>query len=243
MSSTSLIRSMSSGEKLRYPDAVRAGWMSPRSSRKRSFDGDSSGKSSASRLSTWPMLNVGGAAGAVVRLCGSALTSAGGEASEVEARGVEGEPELADLHLGPVGEQRRLDADAVEEGAVQAAEVLDLEGGAVAEELRVPPRDGHVVEEDVGARVPADGRDVGVEQEPGTHVRAPAHHEEGRAGRQRVDRRLLLARPRAHRSELRPELVTERRGRLGSGVRVAAAPCGSRVALIDHRAPPHAMPG
>src|SRR5919199_2090209 len=127
--------------------------MSPRSSRNRSFDGESSGKSSARRLSTWPMLRVGGPAGACVRLCGSALTSAGCETREVEAGGVEGEPELADLHLGAVGEQRRLDPDAVEEGAVQAAEVLDLERGAVAEELGVPPGDRDVVEEDVARRV------------------------------------------------------------------------------------------
>src|SRR3954451_11195489 len=217
--------------------------MSPRSSRNRSFDGDSSGKSSASRLSTWPMLSVGGPAGGVVRLCGSALTSAGCETREIEAGGVEGEPELADLHLGPVGEQRGLDADAVEEGAVQAAEILHLERGAVAEELGVTAGHGDVVEEDVGARVPAYRGDVGVEQEAGPDVRAAAHDEEGRAGGQRVDRRLLLARPRAHRGELRAELVPERRRRLGTGVRVAAAPAGPRVAFIDHRVPPHALPG
>src|SRR3954452_4321212 len=194
--------------------------MSPRSSRNRSFDGDSSGKSSARQLSTWPMLRVGGPAGGVVRLCGSALTSAGCETREVEAGVVEGEPDLADLHLGPVGQQRGLDADAVEEGAVQAAEVLDLERGAVAEELRVTPGDRDVVQEDVGARVPPDRGDVGVEQEPGPDVRAAAHDEEGGAGGQRVDRRLLLTRPRTHRGELRAELVPERRGRLGTGVRV-----------------------
>src|ERR687885_812868 len=134
--------------------------MSPRSSRNRSFDGDSSGKSSARRLSTCPMLRVGGPAGACVRLCGSALTSAGCETREVEAGGVEREPELADLHLGAVGEERRLDADAVEERAVQAAEVLHLERRPVAEELRVPAGDRDVVEEDVRARVPPDRGDV-----------------------------------------------------------------------------------
>ena len=67
-----------------------------------------------------------------------------------------------------------VDALAVEVGAVEAADVADGEGGAVADELGVPAGDRDVVEEDVALGVAADGREVGVEQEAAAGVRPAA---------------------------------------------------------------------
>src|ERR687896_213698 len=60
----------------------------------------------------------------------------------------EDEAVLADLELVAVLELRRLDALPVQEGAVQAALVLDEEGAVALDEHRVAPGDGDVVEED-----------------------------------------------------------------------------------------------
>ena len=122
----------------------------------------------------------------------SGLATIARRRSEVEARGVERQSELADLHLCAVAQQGGLDADSVEVGAVERAEVAYLERRADAHELRVPARDGHVVEEDVGVGVTADGRHVGVEQEAGPDVGAAADDEQRRTRRQRGDRLLLF---------------------------------------------------
>src|SRR3954468_2780914 len=60
----------------------------------------------------------------------------------------EDEAELADLDLVAVAEGGRLDPFAVHVRAVEAADVADGEGAALAVELGVPAGDGHVVEED-----------------------------------------------------------------------------------------------
>src|SRR6185369_5191568 len=67
----------------------------------------------------------------------------------------EHQPELADLHLVSAGEIGRVDALAVEVGAVEAADVPHGEALGVrrAQELGMPAGDCHVVEEDVALRV------------------------------------------------------------------------------------------
>ncbi len=95
--------------------------------------------------------------------------------SEVDPGSVEREPELADLNLGTVVKRRRaLNAVAVEVGAVERAEILDLECGSRAQELRVAPGHRDIVEKDVGLWVTADSRQVGVEQEARADVGAGA---------------------------------------------------------------------
>src|SRR4051812_47221478 len=74
----------------------------------------------------------------------------------------EGQPVLADLDLVAVLERRRLDAAAVDEGAVEAAQVLDVPAVVAADERRVSPRDGDVVEEDPAVGRAADRRPVAV---------------------------------------------------------------------------------
>src|SRR5690554_6917742 len=147
MVSTNRSRSRSAGENLRYPDSVRAGLINWRSSRNLSFDGVRSGNSAVSRAKTCPMLNRFGPAAPL-----SWATARGTTCSpdgQVEARRVEREAELPDLHLGTIGQHGRLDADAVVVRSVQRAQVPDLEGRAVAEKLSVTTRDRHVVEKDV----------------------------------------------------------------------------------------------
>ena len=109
----------------------------------------------------------------------------------------------------PLLQRRRLDPFAVDVGAVEAPDVADGERAAVAVELGVPAGDGHVVEEDVTVRVPAAGRHVVVEQEPGAGVRAAAHHQQRHARRQRAGHRGWA--PRRSRDPRAP-----RRGRRGS---------------------------
>src|SRR3954447_6903181 len=70
----------------------------------------------------------------------------------------EGEPVLADLQLVAVLDRRRLDPLAVDEGAVEAALVLDPEAAPLADEQRVLARHGHVVEEDVAVGGASDHR-------------------------------------------------------------------------------------
>src|SRR5439155_27154480 len=97
------------------------------------------------------------------------------------------ETELADLHLVTAGEVHRLDAFAVEVGAVEAADVADGEPVGLAVELRVPARDGDVVEKDVALRVPPRGGDVLVKKEPAAGVGTSLDDQQGGAGRQRLD--------------------------------------------------------
>src|SRR4051794_26746114 len=75
------------------------------------------------------------------------------------------ELELADLELVAVLEPVGLDAMAVDVGAVERAEVVEVVVAAAAHEQGVVARDGDVVEEDVGVRPPADGHAVGVQRE------------------------------------------------------------------------------
>src|SRR6478735_5562791 len=63
---------------------------------------------------------------------------------------------LADLELVAVLQPARLDALAVEKGAVQAPLVLDEERTVLLDEHGVLARDGDIVEEDVAVRRAAD---------------------------------------------------------------------------------------
>src|SRR3954447_4477263 len=76
-----------------------------------------------------------------------------------------GELELADLQLVAVLEPVRLDAVAVDVGAVERAEVVEVVVAAAAHEEGVVARDGDVVEEDVRVGPPADRHAVGVQRE------------------------------------------------------------------------------
>ena len=63
---------------------------------------------------------------------------------------------LADLDLVAVGEPVRLDPAAVDVGAVERAEVVDVEAVAAPHQQRVVAGDGDVVEEDAGVGAAAD---------------------------------------------------------------------------------------
>src|SRR5947209_7348590 len=97
-----------------------------------------SGNSSWSRLQTVP----------IVRRRRRA-DEEGASAVDIRGSAVEvGEPVLADLNLVAVTEESRVDALAVDEGAVEAALILEPPAIAVLHEHRVPAGDGDVVEED-----------------------------------------------------------------------------------------------
>src|SRR5215470_3920398 len=83
----------------------------------------------------------------------------------------ENQAELAHLHLVSAGQLRFPDPLPVHVRAVQAAHVADGEPVARTIELGVPPRDGHVVKEDVAIRVTADQCEVAVEEEPAPGIR------------------------------------------------------------------------
>src|SRR4051812_27284973 len=68
----------------------------------------------------------------------------------------EDQPVLPDLQLVPVPQLGALDPPAVQERAVQAALVLDVEAAVALDEHRVLARDRDVVEEDVAVRRAAD---------------------------------------------------------------------------------------
>src|SRR5579862_4342675 len=134
--------------------------------------------------------------------------------------GQEQQPELADLDLVAPGQFRLLDALPVDVGAIEAAHVADGELGAPPVELRVPPGDRHVVEEDVTVRVPARGGQVAVEPEPAAGV-GPAHDQEQRGPlRQGAERRRVREQVVAEVTVLRAA-QGQRRGGL-SGTRAAA---------------------
>ena len=67
---------------------------------------------------------------------------------------------LADLDLVAVGEPVRLDPAPVDVGAVERAEVVDVEAVAAADQQRVVAGDGDVVEEDAGVGAAADADPV-----------------------------------------------------------------------------------
>ena len=72
---------------------------------------------------------------------------------------------LADLDLVAVGEPVGLDPAPVDVGAVERAEVVDVEAVAAADEQRVVAGDGDVVEEDAGVGAAADADPVVVDGE------------------------------------------------------------------------------
>src|SRR5581483_1067775 len=77
----------------------------------------------------------------------------------------ERQPVLADLELVPVGELGRLDPAAVDEGAVEAAEILDEPAAVALDEDGVPARHRDVVEEDRAVRRAADRRALALRSE------------------------------------------------------------------------------
>src|SRR5215212_7432046 len=100
----------------------------------------------------------------------------------------EGQPVLADLQLVVVLEPRRLDALAVDEGAVEAPLVLDREVAVALGEHRVLARDRHVVEEDAAVGRTADGRFAGEREDlPGASA-ARADNERGALDAEALDR-------------------------------------------------------
>src|ERR1700709_2831047 len=91
--------------------------------------------------------------GALMRLP-SPLRLPGGANDRTRRRGEEHQAVLADLHLVTAGQQCLLDAFAVDVGPCEAVGVADAEATTVEpDELRVPPGDGDVVEEDVAVRM------------------------------------------------------------------------------------------
>src|ERR1700742_3589913 len=78
--------------------------------------------------------------------------------------------ELADLDLVTIGQHRGVHGLAIDVGAIEAADVDDLELAALQPELRVAAADGDVVEEDIAVWVPTRRRGGLVEQEPRPRV-------------------------------------------------------------------------
>src|SRR6266568_2470949 len=92
----------------------------------------------------------------------------------------EDQPELPDLYFVTAAERRFLDPLPVHVRTVQAANVAHGEYAAMPVELRVPPRDRDIIEEDVAVRPPADLGQLAVEQEPAACVGpAPDHQQRG----------------------------------------------------------------
>src|SRR6478609_9143494 len=91
----------------------------------------------------------------------------------IRSFGHEGQAVFPHLDLISAFEAGRFDALAVHVGAVEAAEVLDEELVAAADQDRVLPRDGHVVEEDLVVRGPADRRALTLRQEVLARTSAP----------------------------------------------------------------------
>src|SRR5712692_447274 len=76
-----------------------------------------------------------------------------------------GELVFADLKLVAVLEPARVHALAVDVGAVQRSEVVEVVVGAAAHDHGVVARHGHVVEEDVGVGAPAHAEPLGLQRE------------------------------------------------------------------------------
>src|SRR3954451_4582100 len=175
---------MSSPENFRYPAGVRSGLTSPLSSRNRILGMVTPGKSGRSWSRTSPMMSL-----TRPEVAAAEPGSLFMDPSRVLVAAEEDEPVLADLHLVGVLQDHRVDTVAVDVGAVEASRVGDREVVALTGEGRVPPGDGHVVEEDLAVGVTAGGGDVLVEQEAAAGARAALNHEQSRADRERVDRR------------------------------------------------------
>src|SRR3954453_2130473 len=117
-----------------------------------------SGNSCASALQTAPIV-MDFPRGVPSSTSGSSMSAITGLTLE------ERELVLADLQLVAVLEAVRLDAAAIDVGAVERPEVVEVEVAAAPHEQRVVARDRHVVEEDVGVRPAADRQPVAVERE------------------------------------------------------------------------------
>src|ERR1019366_6744064 len=91
-------------------------------------------------------------------------------------------------NLITAAQARFLDAVAVHVRAIEAADVADGEQAALPVELGMPPRHGHVVEENVAVRVASDQRQITVQQKPAARVGSAADDEQGGSGGQGVDR-------------------------------------------------------
>src|SRR5690554_2460533 len=63
----------------------------------------------------------------------------------------------------------------------------------MATELGVATRDGDVVKENIGVRMPARSRDIGVQQEPSAGIRPSPHDQERRPGRKGTNGILLFS--------------------------------------------------
>src|SRR3954454_22101938 len=96
------------------------------------------------------------------------------------------ELELADLELVAVLEAVGLDAPAVDVGAVERPEVVEVEVAAAAHEQGVVARDGDVVEEDVGVRPAPDRHAVAGQREALPHAAAAGADDQDGAVRGRV---------------------------------------------------------
>src|SRR5262249_25996642 len=119
--------------------------------------------------------------------------------------------------------RRRLDSPAVDEGAVEASQVLDQELVAVLREDGVLTRDGHVVEEDVVVRRAADGRPLSLRNEMLAGAAAARADDQSRAVARDLVECAVLVRDllgRGRRRRLAPRLVdNEERAALRAVVR------------------------
>jgi len=86
--------------------------------------------------------------------------------------------ELAYLDFVAVGQDCRLHRLTVDIGAVEAADVDDLEFAVLAPELGVPAADGDVIAEDIAVGVSAGGRNRLIQHEPRSRVRAALDHKQ-----------------------------------------------------------------
>src|SRR6185503_5488112 len=97
--------------------------------------------------------------------------------------------ELAYLDFVAVGQDCRLHWLTVDVGAVEAADVNDLELDVLASELGVPEADGDVIAADVAVGVSAGGGDRLIQREPRSRVRAAFDHQQCGPVRQLVEPR------------------------------------------------------
>src|ERR1700752_2459213 len=136
--------------------------------------------------------------------------------------------ELAYLDFVAVGQNCRLPWLTVDIGAVEAADVNDLELVVLASELGVPAADGDVIAEDVAVGVSAGGGDRLIKREPRSRVRAPFAHQQCVTVRQLVDPGDGVVYARRGRCVRFREVSPEGRGDVGGGFlrRVAAVLVG-----------------
>src|SRR5437588_1668537 len=93
---------------------------------------------------------------------------------------------LADLELVAIGQPVRLDAAAVDVGAVQRAAVVEVVVAAAAHQDRVIARDGDVVEKDVAVGPPTHGQPISRQRKRLARAPAPGPDDEGRSARDDV---------------------------------------------------------